>query len=37
MRYVVSYESSFELVPGDSTNILVRVAARFPPFSSGPK
>jgi hypothetical protein len=33
----VSSESSFELVPGDSTNIVVRVAVRFPPFSGGSK
>jgi hypothetical protein len=34
MRYVVSSKLSFELIPGDSTNILVRVALCFPPFSS---
>jgi hypothetical protein len=37
MRYVVSSRSSFELVLGDRTNILMRVAVCFPPFSSGPK
>jgi hypothetical protein len=36
-RYIVSSKSSFELIPGDSTNILVRVAVHFPPFNSGPK
>jgi hypothetical protein len=33
----VSSKSSFELIPGDSTNILVRVVVRFPPFRSSPK
>jgi hypothetical protein len=36
-RYIVSSKLSFELIPGDSTNILVRVVVCFPPFSSGAK
>jgi hypothetical protein len=33
----VSSESSLELIPGDSTDILVGVAVRFPPFNDGSK
>jgi hypothetical protein len=36
-RYVVSSKLSFEIVLGNSTNILVRVAVCFPPISSDPK
>jgi hypothetical protein len=37
MRYVVSSESSFELILGDSADILVGVAVHFPPFSGSSK
>jgi hypothetical protein len=33
----MSPESSLELIPGDSTNILVRVMVRLPPIGSCPK
>jgi hypothetical protein len=36
-RYIVSSKSSFELILGDSTSILVRVVVCFSPISSGPK
>jgi hypothetical protein len=37
MGYIVSPESSLELILGDSTNVLVRVTVRLPPMGSCPK
>jgi hypothetical protein len=33
----MSPKSSLELIPGDSTNVLVRVTVRLPPIGSCPK
>jgi hypothetical protein len=35
--YIMSFESSLELILGDSTNIRVRVVVSFPPVYSGSK
>jgi hypothetical protein len=35
--YIVSSKPSFELIPGDSTNIQVRVVVSLPPILNGSK